>query len=66
MWSRGELAGRVELQVPLAAGLSVVVFVESTNGHSQDLLLASHSSLDFWNDPPDDEDWNNAWTKLDN
>ena len=32
----------------------------------QDLLSASQSSLDLWNNPLDDEDWNNAWTKLDN
>jgi hypothetical protein len=53
--------GRVEVDVPLAAGVPVTVFViESTNGRFQDLLSASQSNLDFWNNPLDDEDWNNA------
>ena len=53
--------GRLELDVPLPAGVSVTVLVmESTNGHFQDLLSASNSSLDFWDNPLDDEDWNNA------
>ena len=53
--------GRVELDVPLAPGVHVTVFViESTNGALHDLLLASQSSLEFWDNPLDDEDWNNA------
>jgi hypothetical protein len=56
--------GRVELDVPLAPGVHVTVFViESTNGAFHDLLLASQSSLDFWDNPLDDEDWNNASTR---
>ncbi|GEM_PF-7031963 len=27
---------------------------------SNDLIQAAHSSLDFWDNPFDDEDWNNA------
>lgn len=50
--------GRVELQVPLPAGVPVTVFVIEANGHFQDLALASQSSLDFWDNPLDDEDWN--------
>ncbi len=53
--------GRLELDVPLAPGARVTVFViESPNGVAQDLLLASQSSLEFWDNPLDDEDWNNA------
>lgn len=53
--------GRVELEVPLAPGVHVTVFVvESTNGVLDDLLSASQSSLAFWDNPFDDEDWNSA------
>jgi hypothetical protein len=53
--------GRLELAVPLAAGVHVTVFViESPNGAADDLLLASESSLQFWDNPLDDEDWNDA------
>jgi len=53
--------GRVELNVPLAPGVHVTVFViESPNGDFGDLLSASQSSLEFWDNPFDDEDWNNA------
>jgi len=50
--------GRLELNVPLAPGSHVTVFViGSPNGAVQDLLLASQSSLEFWDNPLDDEDW---------
>ncbi len=53
--------GRVELDVPSAPGVHVTVFVvESTNGAFHDLLLASQSSLEFWDNPLDDEDWKSA------
>jgi hypothetical protein len=53
--------GRLELAVPLATGVHVTVFViESPNGAADDLLLASESSLQFWDNPLDDEDWNDA------
>jgi mRNA interferase MazF len=43
--------GRLELDVPLAPGVAVTVFViESPNGVSQDLLSASQSSLVISND----------------
>jgi hypothetical protein len=49
--------GRLELDVPLAPGVHVTVFViESPNGSANDLLLASQSSLEFWDNPLDD-DW---------
>ena len=50
--------GRLELDVPLAPGVHVTVFViESPGGDSHDLVLASQSSLEFWGNPLDDEDW---------
>jgi hypothetical protein len=52
--------GRVELNVPFPAGVHVTVFVIESGDTFSDLLAASESSLDFWNNPFDDEDWNNA------
>ena len=53
--------GRIELQVPLPAGERVVVFVVPESAESfVDLIEAAQSSLDFWDNPLDDEDWNNA------
>jgi hypothetical protein len=50
--------GRVDIDVPLAPGVHVTVFViESPNGVGPDLLAASQSSLEFWDNPLDDEDW---------
>ena len=49
--------GRLELEVPLAPGVHVTVFViESPNGNPDDLVLASQSSLEFWDNLLDD-DW---------
>jgi hypothetical protein len=53
--------GRVELHVPFSSGARVVVFVIPEPADTfDDLVAASESSLAFWNDPIDDEDWNNA------
>ncbi len=53
--------GKLELQVPFAEGKRVVVFVVPEPADSfGDLIEASRSSLDFWDNPLDDEDWNNA------
>jgi hypothetical protein len=53
--------GRVELSVPFPPGAHVVVFViEAAENGFADLLSASQSSFDFWDNPFDDEDWNNA------
>ena len=53
--------GRVELRVPLPRGTHVIVFVvEEPASTFGDLVLAAQSNLDFWNNPFDDEDWNNA------
>jgi hypothetical protein len=52
--------GKVELQVPFPVGTLVEVFVVQAEDSLGDLLLASESSLDFWDNPLDDEDWNDA------
>ncbi len=53
--------GHVELQVPFAAGVRVVVFVVPEPQETfTDLMAAAESSLAFWDNPLDDEDWNNA------
>jgi hypothetical protein len=52
--------GRVDLDVPLSAGAHVTVFVIESGDTFNDLLAASESSLDSWNNRFDDEDWNDA------
>jgi hypothetical protein len=53
--------GRVELQVPFPQGVRLTVFViEEPADTFDDLISASESSLDFWDNSYDDEDWNNA------
>ena len=53
--------GRVELPVPFRAGTRLIVFViEQSENALLDLVEASQSSLDFWDDPVDDADWNDA------
>ncbi len=55
------LEGKLELRVPLSVGDRVVVFVIPESAESfQDLTMAAQSSLDFWDNPLDDEDWNDA------
>jgi hypothetical protein len=50
--------GQVTVNVPLAPGSKVKVFVVEAAREFEDLVLASQSSLEFWNHPFDDEDWN--------
>ncbi len=53
--------GRVEVTVPASPGSRVLVFVvEETQEGCDDLLAAAQSSLSFWDNPLDDEDWNHA------
>jgi len=53
--------GRVELHVPFPPGVHVTVFViEGPVDTFDELISATQSSLDFWDHPFDDEDWNNA------
>jgi hypothetical protein len=49
------------LHVPCAAGAQVTIFVvEEPAGRFADLLAVAESSLAFWNNSHDDEDWNHA------
>jgi hypothetical protein len=53
--------GRIEVQLPLSAGSQVTVYVvEQSPSAFDELLSAAESSLDFWDNPEDDEDWNDA------
>jgi hypothetical protein len=53
--------GRLELTVPYAPGARVVVFVVPEHPDAMDdLVAAAQTSLDFWDNPYDDEDWDNA------
>jgi hypothetical protein len=52
--------GRVELTVPFSPGARVAVSVIEKSDEFDDLVLASQSSLDFWDNPWDDEDWNES------
>ena len=54
-----EEEGRIELEVPFAAGERVtVVVIPRPDDSYEDLLAASESSLAFWDNPYDLEDWN--------
>lgn len=52
--------GRVELPVPFPIGVPLTIFViaEPQPDNFEDLFRASQSSLDFWDNSFDDEDWN--------
>ncbi len=53
--------GKIELQVPFSTGAHLTVFVvEEKTDDFEDLISASQSSLDFWDNPYDDEDWNHV------
>jgi hypothetical protein len=53
--------GRVEVTVPFSQGTRVVVFVVGEpDAEFDDLVSAAESTLDFWDNPLDDEDWNDA------
>ncbi len=51
---------RIELQVALPAGQRVRVLVVPYDEELHDLMRESESSLEFWDNSVDDEDWNNA------
>lgn len=55
--------GHVELTVPFLPGSKIAVFVVEETDVADDLIAAAQSSLDFWDNPYDDEDWNNASTR---
>jgi hypothetical protein len=50
--------GMVEFFVPFSPGAKLAVFVVEENDTAADLIAASRSSLDFWDNSFDDEDWN--------
>jgi hypothetical protein len=53
--------GRIEVSVPLPPGSQVTIYVTQTpNAELNDVLQASISSTEFWDNPYDDEDWNDA------
>jgi hypothetical protein len=52
--------GRLELTVPFLAGVRVAVFVVEEPDDFSHLVSAAQCSLDFWDNPYDDEDWNKA------
>jgi hypothetical protein len=53
--------GRVELHVPFSEGARLTVFVIDEQAEAfDDLAAAAGSSLDFWDNPLDDEDWNDG------
>jgi hypothetical protein len=53
--------GRIELQVPFQPGQKLIVLVVGDDDQTfNDLVAASSSSLDFWDNPIDDAEWNNA------
>ena len=52
--------GKLELTVPFSPGVHVAVFVVEKADEFADLTAAAQTSLGFWDNPMDDEDWNNA------
>lgn len=52
--------GRIEVQLPSFVGTQVTVYVVESKDDDNDLMNAASSSLEFWDNPEDDEDWNNA------
>jgi hypothetical protein len=53
--------GKLEVPVPLPPGTEVEVLVLAPEEDNFDeFVRAAVSSTDFWDNPADDEDWNNA------
>jgi hypothetical protein len=54
--------GKLELTTPIPAGCRVEVLVipEEQEDDMADMLDAASSSFDFWDNPIDDAEWNNA------
>ena len=50
--------GRLEIVGPFRAGQRLTVLVIQGPSEFQDLAAAASSSLGFWDNPLDDEDWN--------
>ena len=56
----GDEDGRIALSLPLPAGTHVELFVVNLTDEAAELTAAAESSLQFWEHPWDDEDWNDA------
>ena len=55
--------GRVEVRVPLPPGSRVTVLVvPKATEPLDDLVASAQSSMGFWDNPLDDEDWNKPST----
>ena len=53
--------GKIEISVPLPPGDRVeVVVIPQDAEELQDLMKAATSSMDFWDNPTDDAEWNDA------
>ncbi len=55
-----EESGHINLEVPFSIGTRIVVFVIPQPDDTFELIHASESSLAFWDNDLDDEDWNSA------
>jgi hypothetical protein len=54
-------AGKLTVNVPLPPGSRVEVIVLAQQGDEfADLVRAASSSTEFWDNPIDDAEWNNA------
>jgi hypothetical protein len=55
-------SGKLEMQVPVAEGtqVEVLVLTPEVDDFADLVELASKHSLDFWDNPEDDAEWNNA------
>lgn len=54
-------AGRIELNLPIAEGTPIeVVVLTPLEDDFSDMVQAASSALGFWDNPWDDEDWNDA------
>jgi hypothetical protein len=55
------LNGKIEVTVPLAEGTPIKVYVAPTRENDfGDMLIAASPSMNFWDNPIDDETWNNS------
>jgi hypothetical protein len=53
--------GRIEIDVPFPPGARLTLFiVPGPTDSFADLISSAESSLEFWDNPFDDEDWNDA------
>jgi hypothetical protein len=53
--------GKVEVKVPLRQGTNVEMLILAPDGDDfSDLVTAASANLEFWDNPCDDEDWNDT------